>query len=71
MNILFINHFFVGFIVSEIPKVSVFGYFPLLSVLFINTENNITRVDNYNNILLSSYMIYSLTFFVLIRNFYN
>ena len=29
MNILFIKHFFVGFIVSEIPRVSVFGYFPL------------------------------------------
>ena len=30
MNILFIKHFFVGFMVSEIPKVSVFGYFPYL-----------------------------------------
>ena len=29
MNILFIKHFFVGFVVSEIPRVSVFGYFPL------------------------------------------
>ena len=29
MNILFIKPFFVGFIVSEIPRVSVFGYFPL------------------------------------------
>ena len=29
MNILFIKHLFVGFMVSEIPKVSVFGYFPL------------------------------------------
>ena len=28
MNILFINHFFVGFIVSEIPRVSVFGHCP-------------------------------------------
>ena len=28
MNILFIKHFFVGFMVSEIPKVSVFGYCP-------------------------------------------
>ena len=25
MNILFIKHFFVGFIFSEIPRVSVFG----------------------------------------------
>ena len=29
MNILLIKHFFVGFMVSEIPRVSVFGYFPL------------------------------------------
>ena len=29
MNILFIKIFFVRFMVSEIPKVSVFGYFPL------------------------------------------
>ena len=27
MNTLFIKHFFVGFIVSEIPRVSVFGYY--------------------------------------------
>ena len=38
MNILLIKHFFVGFIVSEIPSVriralSVFGYFPLYIVL--------------------------------------
>ena len=29
MNILLIKIFFVGFMVSEIPRVSVFGYFPL------------------------------------------
>ena len=28
MNILFIYIFCVGFMVSEIPRVSVFGYFP-------------------------------------------
>ena len=32
MNILLIKHFFVGFIVSDIPRVSVFGYFPLLEL---------------------------------------
>ena len=32
MNILFINIFFVGFMVSEIPRVSVSGYFPLYTV---------------------------------------
>ena len=29
MNILIIKYLFVGFMVSEIPRVSVFGYFPL------------------------------------------
>ena len=28
MNILFIKHFFIVFIVSEIPRVSVFGHCP-------------------------------------------
>ena len=28
MNILFIKHFFVVFMFSEIPRVSVFGYYP-------------------------------------------
>ena len=29
MNILLIKHFFVGCMVYEIPRVFVFGYFPL------------------------------------------
>ena len=33
MNIVFIKHYFVGFIVSEIPRVSVFGYFPLYAMM--------------------------------------
>ena len=28
MNILFSKHFFVGFMVSDIPRVSVFGHCP-------------------------------------------
>ena len=28
MNILLIKYFFVGFMVFEIPRVSVFGHFP-------------------------------------------
>ena len=28
MNILFIKYFFVGFIVYEIPRVSLFGHYP-------------------------------------------
>ena len=35
MNNLFIKHFFVGFMVSEIPRVSVFGYFPLYLLSFL------------------------------------
>ena len=35
MNILFINIFLVGFMVSEIPRVSVFGYFPLSRYIHI------------------------------------
>ena len=30
MNILFIKHFCLVFMVSDIPRVPVFGYFPLL-----------------------------------------
>ena len=39
MNILFTKHFFVGFMVSEIPRVSVFGYFPLDINIYMNTIN--------------------------------
>ena len=35
MNILFIKHIFVGFMVSEIPRVSVFGHCPY-SVTFLH-----------------------------------
>ena len=35
MNILLIKHFFVGFIVSDITRVSVFGYFPLYIIIII------------------------------------
>ena len=33
MNILFIKNIFVRFMVSEIPRVSVFGYFPLYTYI--------------------------------------
>ena len=33
MNILFFNIFIVGFMVSEIPRVFVFGYFPLIMLI--------------------------------------
>ena len=49
MNILFIKHFFVGFMVSEIPRVSVFGYFPLHIFLIYYTilVQDITLVYYY------------------------
>ena len=30
MNIVFINNFFIGCMLTEIPRVSVFGYLPLV-----------------------------------------
>ena len=35
MNILFIKYFFVGFMVSKIPRVSVFSYFPLHIQIYV------------------------------------
>ena len=32
MHILFIKHFFVGFMISEITRMSVFGNFPYISL---------------------------------------
>ena len=51
MNILFIKHFFVGFMVSEIPRVSVFGYFPLHDIIYnyIMSYNTIILLENANN----------------------
>ena len=42
MNILFIKYFFVGFMVSDIQRVSVFGYFPL-TVIFCHLNNIYTH----------------------------
>ena len=39
MNILFTKHFFVGFMVYNIPRVSVFGYFPLLYKVLMYRTN--------------------------------
>ena len=42
MNILFIKHFFEGFMVSEIPRVSVFGHCPYsVSFSYIYITNGI------------------------------
>ena len=57
MNILFIKHFFVGFIVSEIPRVSVFGHcpysvtFPYIYSKYIYNQNIIKCSFIYGNIL--------------------
>ena len=37
MNILLNKHLFVGFMVSEIPRVSVFGNFPLYIISYFTT----------------------------------
>ena len=39
MNMLFINYFCEGFMISEIPRVSVFGYFPLYSTYKLKSKN--------------------------------
>ena len=38
MKMLLITHFFVGFMVSEIPRVSVFGYFPLYVICYYTSR---------------------------------
>ena len=43
MNILFIKHFFVGFMVSEISRVSVFGHCPY-SVTFPYIFTNYIKI---------------------------
>ena len=55
MNILFIKIFFVGFMVSEIPRMSVFGYFPLVLLLVLNTYTNIRT--GHNNIYILIYIV--------------
>ena len=53
MNILFIKPFFVGFMVSEILRVSVFGYCPY-SVTFPYT----THINNTYTYINTEYYIY-------------
>ena len=66
MNILLIKHFFVGFMVSEIPRVSdVFGhcpysvtfpYQPVLGNEIINTKTNKYKKYKYFAILCCSFV---------------
>ena len=46
MNILFIKHLLVGFVVSEIPRMSVFGYFPLIQIMIIHILILQSSTDN-------------------------
>ena len=44
MNIVFIKHFFVGFIVYEIPRLSVFRHFPYSGIVYIRLNSLIYTV---------------------------
>ena len=47
MNVLFIKHFFVGFMVSEIPRVSVFGLCPYsVTFPYIDLDFLQNMIDN-------------------------
>ena len=50
MNMLFIKHFFVGLLVSELPRVSVFGYFPLYICIYLNIYNLYYNFRLLNNL---------------------
>ena len=50
MNKIFITHFFVGFIISEIPIVSVFGCFPLYIYIYIYYYSLFARIP-HNHII--------------------
>ena len=58
MNMLFDTHFFVGFMVSEIPRVSVFGYFPQRSI-------HKSLFDDRYSIILLQYCIESINKYIL------
>ena len=60
MNILFIKHFFVGFMVYEIPIVSVFGYFPQIIYIFTNI------INNYNIYIYIYIFIYVMIIYIII-----
>ena len=47
MNILFIKHFFVDFMICEIQRMSVFGHYPYSVTFSYNIEsfNSLTEVE--------------------------
>ena len=54
MHILLIVHFCVGFMVSDISRVSVFGYFPYLHIY--SARFSFTRIKLTNHIHLIIYI---------------
>ena len=66
MNILFINTFCVGFMVSEIPRVSVFGYFPLILENLENLENLLYKTYQLLDKLTLYYSIHILYIYIYI-----
>ena len=63
MNILLIKHFFVGFMVSEIPTLSVFGHFPYsvtFPYIYIYIYAQTTSGTNYiHHVKTSIYLLLS------------
>ena len=49
MNILLINNFFVVFMVSEIPRVSVFGHYPYsVTFPYSKTDSTVVCMNRYS-----------------------
>ena len=65
MNILFIKHFFVGFMVSDISRVSVFGHCPYsvtFPYIYIYSYRYIDKLNKImNNITVISLITFSFT----------
>ena len=60
MNIVFIKNVYVGFIVYQIPRVSVFGYFPLYIYIII-----IRGIQN-NGIIVESLFSYTFIYYIIV-----
>ena len=61
MNVLFIKHFFVGFMVSEIPRVSVFGHCPYsVTFPYLDTHLNIPNFIKCSRVH-CTFMLYQLS----------
>ena len=65
MKIVFIKHFFVVIIGSEIPKVSVFGHCPY-SVTLHYICLLYSYITLYNTYIVSSILLYCITYLYLV-----